>query len=230
MQNKKEIIKAQGIKKSYRLGGNTVEVLRDVNFDLNESEVVSIVGASGTGKSTLLHILGLLDNCDSGSIYYDGRNIDNLTDEEKAEFRNKNIGFVFQFHHLLMEFTSLENVMIPLLISGIDRKEAQARAASVLADVGLEGRMKHRPSELSGGEQQRVAIARALVMHPRVVLADEPTGNLDSQTGESVFELLKDLNKRKNESFVIATHNLELAKRSDKVFRLEKGILTEIDF
>ena len=211
------------------MGVSTIDVLKVVDFTLYESEVVSIVGVSGTGKSTLLHILGLLDNSDSGTIRYDGSNIQDLSDEKRADFRNRNIGFVFQFHHLLMEFSSLENVMIPLLISGREKKEAYSDSMSLLADVGLENRINHRPSELSGGEQQRVAIARALAMNPRVVLADEPTGNLDRNTGESVFGLLKSLNRRKKESFVIATHNIEIAKESDRVFSLENGCLKEIN-
>lgn len=229
MQNREKIIEATGLSKSYIMGGSAIDVLKSINFTLFESEVVSIVGASGTGKSTLLHILGLLDAPGSGTIFYDGNNIQNLSDEKRADFRNRNIGFVFQFHHLLMEFSSLENVMIPLLISGCEKKETYSVALSLLTDVGLENRIGHRPSELSGGEQQRVAIARALAMNPRVVLADEPTGNLDKNTGESVFGLLKNLNRRKKESFVIATHNFDIAKESDRVFSLENGYLKEIN-
>ena len=211
------------------MGESVINVLKKIDFTLYESQIVSIVGASGTGKSTLLHILGFLDDYDSGAVVYDGKNIQSLNDEEKADFRNRNIGFVFQFHHLLMEFTSLENVMIPLLISGQEKKEAHSSAMSLLADVGLDNRVAHRPSELSGGEQQRIAIARALAMNPRVVLADEPTGNLDRETGESIFEMIRRLNKDKKECFVIATHNMEIAKGSDRVFRLENGCLNEVD-
>lgn len=211
------------------MGDAKIEVLKGLSFSLKQGELVSIVGASGTGKSTLLHLLGLLDSPDGGEIFYGSENIWKFKEEERARFRNVNIGFVFQFHHLLMEFSSLENVMIPQLINGKSMKEARELAVNLLSEVGLGERVEHRPSELSGGEQQRVALARALAMSPKIVLADEPTGNLDKETGDEVFELLRALNKSKNESFVIATHNLDIASKSDRVLRLEHGKLTQID-
>jgi lipoprotein-releasing system ATP-binding protein len=188
--------------------------------------MLAIVGASGVGKSTFLHILGALDRPTSGRIMYGDADVFALDANQVARFRNEHVGFVFQFHHLLPEFTALENVMMPALIRRIDRGEAVDMASKILIDVGLGGRLHHRPGELSGGEQQRVAVARALVLGPDVVLADEPTGNLDTHTGEAVHDLLFSINKQKGVTFVIVTHNDKLAVRADRVLRMSEGKLT----
>jgi lipoprotein-releasing system ATP-binding protein len=187
--------------------------------------MIAIVGASGVGKSTFLHIVGGLERPSGGSVLFGNTDVYNLSSDRLARFRNERIGFVFQFHHLLPEFTALENVMMPCLIRAMDRSEASRRAAAILTEVGLGTRMHHRPGELSGGEQQRVAVARALVLHPDVVLADEPTGNLDAHTGEAVHDLLKTLNREKGTTFIIVTHNDKLALRSDRIFRMSDGKL-----
>jgi lipoprotein-releasing system ATP-binding protein len=187
--------------------------------------MLAIVGASGVGKSTFLHILGALDRPTSGRIMYGDADVFALDANQVARFRNEHVGFVFQFHHLLPEFTALENVMMPALIRRIDRGEAVDMASKILIDVGLGGRLHHRPGELSGGEQQRVAVARALVLGPDVVLADEPTGNLDTHTGEAVHDLLFSINKQKGVTFVIVTHNDKLAVRADRVLRMSEGKL-----
>jgi len=184
---------------------------------------VAIVGASGVGKTTLLHILGTLDRPTSGAVRFDGNDVFAMDDQALAEFRNRKIGFVFQFHHLLPEFTALENVMLPALIRRQSQAEARAAAEAVLKEVGLEHRLAHRIGELSGGEQQRVAVARALVLHPDLVLADEPTGNLDTHTGGEVFTLLRDLNRAKGITFVIVTHNEALSRQADRIIRMVDG-------
>ncbi len=219
------LLSAKSLEKSYTHGGRLIQVLRGLNMDLAAGERVAILGKSGVGKSTLLHILGTLDRPDSGSIEFAGDNVFDMDEGRLAAFRNKHMGFVFQFHHLLPEFSALENVMIPAIIGGLSRREAESRAASLLTEVGLEARGAHRPSELSGGEQQRVALARALVMRPRLILADEPTGNLDDSTSEEVHNLFADLNNRFGVAFVVATHNRRLAALMDRVLRLEDGIL-----
>jgi lipoprotein-releasing system ATP-binding protein len=188
--------------------------------------MLAIVGASGVGKSTLLHLLGALDRPTSGKVYYGDVDVFGLDSVRLARFRNERVGFVFQFHHLLPEFSALENVMLPALIRGTEREKAATTAAGVLGDVGLGGRLHHRPGELSGGEQQRVAVARALMLNPDVVLADEPTGNLDTHTGEAVHDLLMTVNKQKGVTFVIVTHNDKLAVRADRVLRMADGKLT----
>ncbi len=200
-------------------------VLNGVDLDIRQGEMLAIVGASGVGKSTFLHILGALDRPTSGKIFYGNSDIFTLNANQIAAFRNEHVGFVFQFHHLLPEFSALENVLMPALIRRMDRAEAVERATAILSDVGLSGRLHHRPGELSGGEQQRVAVARALMLGPDVVLADEPTGNLDSHTGEAVHDLLLSINKRKNITFVIVTHNDKLAIRADRVLRMAEGKL-----
>lgn len=201
-------------------------VLDGIGIDIEAGEMLAVVGASGVGKSTLLHILGGLDRPTSGKVYYGDIDVFGLDNGRLSRFRNERVGFVFQFHHLLPEFTALENVMMPALIRRMDREEAAAAAAKILTDVGLGARLLHRPGELSGGEQQRVAVARALMLKPDVVLADEPTGNLDLHTGEAIHDLLLGINKQQGITFVIVTHNDKLAVRADRVLRMADGKLT----
>jgi lipoprotein-releasing system ATP-binding protein len=214
---------AKNIIKSY----DKLLVVKGVDISIEKGEVVSIVGSSGAGKSTLLHILGTLDSPDSGEIILNNRRIDNLKGRELARFRNNHIGFVFQFHHLLPEFTALENVCIPAWIAGKKRKEAISRATELLTTLGLESRMQHKPNALSGGEQQRVAIARALINNPEIVLADEPTGNLDSANARELYQLFFDLRQRFQQTFLIVTHNEELAQLSDRVLHMKDGKMVE---
>jgi len=200
-----------------------VEVLKGVDLTFSQGEKAAIVGASGVGKTTLLHVLGTLDRPTSGKVLYEGKDIFNLNEKDLALFRNREIGFVFQFHHLLPEFSALENTMMPCLIQGLPKREAASRAEAILNLVGLQERLSHKPGELSGGEQQRVAVARALVLGPKVLLADEPTGNLDTQTGESVFDLLQELNQIKGVTLIIVTHNLKLAEKMTHQIQLVDG-------
>ena len=222
-----EPIVAQEVTKSFARDGERVEVLKGVSLAVSVGEVVSIAGPSGVGKSTLLHLLGGLERPTGGKISYGETNLAELTDLALARFRNRHAGFVFQFHHLLPEFSAVENVMLPLLIRRAIPAAARERAAALLGRVGLSGRLRHRPGELSGGEQQRVAIARALVGEPAVLLADEPTGNLDSKTGEEVFELLRELNQETRLTCILVTHNEELARRTDRVLRMLDGRMVE---
>ncbi len=215
------MIKAINIHKSY---GN-LNVLKGINIDINRGEIVSIVGASGAGKSTLLHILGTLDKADSGYVKVNNIDVSSLKEKKLSEFRNKHIGFIFQFHHLLPEFTALENVCIPAFISGITKKEAEKKSKEILNFLGLGNRLEHKPSELSGGEQQRVAVARALINDPFVVLADEPSGNLDSKASDELYKLFLTLREQLNQTFVIATHNTQLAGISDKKFIIRDGLI-----
>jgi len=217
------MIEARDLKKSFRLDQIVIHVLKGVSLAITRGELVAIVGASGVGKTTLLHILGTLDRPTSGTVHFDGNDVFALDDQALAEFRNRRIGFVFQFHHLLPEFTALENVMLPALIRRHEQAKAQAAAEAVLKEVGLEHRLAHRIGELSGGEQQRVAVARALVLHPDLILADEPTGNLDTHTGEEVFKLMRDLNRAKGITFVIVTHNEALSNQADRIIRMVDG-------
>lgn len=213
------MIHAKNITKNY----GTLTVLNGVDIEIEQGNFVSIVGKSGAGKSTLLHILGTLDRSDSGSVWMDGINISELKGNELSKFRNENIGFVFQFHHLLPEFTAIENVCIPGFISNKDEKKVRARAAELLDYMGLSERISHRPSQMSGGEQQRVAIARALINSPKVVFADEPTGNLDSTTSKELQELFFKLREDHGQTFVVVTHNTELAQISDVIFKMADG-------
>ena len=210
---------AEGIHKSF----GSLKVLKGIDLTVDEKEIVSIVGSSGAGKSTLLHILGTLDKPDEGSIFYDQKPVTDLNEEKLASFRNKTIGFVFQFHHLLPEFTALENVCIPAFIGGVPRKEAEMKAKDLLALMNLSDRLTHKPSALSGGEQQRVAVARALINHPRIVLADEPSGNLDSAAAKELHELFFRLRDQIGQTFIIVTHNQELAKMADRTITMKDG-------
>jgi lipoprotein-releasing system ATP-binding protein len=223
------ILEAQALRKVYRGGdGNPIEVLSGIDFTVSRGEFVAIVGASGSGKSTLLHLLGALDRPSGGTVHLAGQSYDEESPEGLAVVRNKKLGFVFQFHHLLREFTALENVMMPLLIAGEEDARARSRAEELLATVGLAGRMSHRPSQLSGGEQQRTAVARALVADPLLVLADEPSGNLDSANSERLHQLFAHLSREFETALVVVTHNRSLASRADRVLSLEGGRLVPI--
>ncbi len=217
------MIKVVDLHKSFPIGDKELAVLKGIYLEIPRGEMLTIVGASGVGKSTFLHILGTLERPTTGQVLFDGMDLFKMNDAELAEFRNRRIGFVFQFHHLLPEFTALENAAMPGMISGMGRRKAFNMAHKLLAEVGLEGRLHHKPGEMSGGEQQRVAVVRALLMEPQLVLADEPTGNLDSATGEEVFRLLKDLNQRKGITFVIVTHNEKLAAQSHRIVTMVDG-------
>jgi lipoprotein-releasing system ATP-binding protein len=218
---------ANNINKSYLVGTQRLHVLRDLDLAVEQGEMVAVVGASGVGKSTLLHLLGGLDRADSGSIALGSTDIGGMPDEALTAFRNRHVGFVFQFHHLLPEFTALENAEMPLRIARMKPAESRRRAEAVLQRLGLGDRLTHRPSMLSGGEQQRVAVARALVTEPSVLLADEPTGDLDERTAEALHALLREMHQERRLSSVIATHNMHLAASCDRMFRLEGGRLVE---
>lgn len=218
-------IRTENLAKIYRSGTTEITIFRGLNLEVRQGESVALVGESGAGKSTLLHLLGCLDRPSEGSIYFGAKGIGNLTDAELSEFRNRTIGFVWQSHSLLPEFTALENVMMPLLIRGVSRRQAETPARAKLEETGLQDRMNNRAGELSGGEQQRVALARALVGSPAVLLADEPTGSLDYRTGEGIVQLLGNLHKEHKLTSVIVTHNLDFARRCDRVLKLDKGLL-----
>jgi len=220
------ILKANNINKSFRSNEKvTLEILKSISLDVEENKISVIIGASGAGKSTLLHILGGLDKPDSGEVIFNTTNIYNLTDDKLARFRNNNIGFVFQFHHLLPEFTALENIMIPQMINGVPEKKASMQAKDLLNEIGLIERVNHKPAELSGGEQQRVAVARALANDPEIILADEPTGNLDSQNSIILQELFTKLKNKLNKTFIIVTHNRELMFLGDNLFEMKDGTI-----
>lgn len=221
------VIDCRALCKSYVEGGNQLTVLSNINLMIKSGEKLAIIGASGSGKSTLLNMLGGLDAVSSGEVIVSGHSFTTMSESESAQWRNQQLGFVYQFHHLLGEFTALENVAMPLLIGGVKRGEAQRRARAILERVGLGERLKHKPSTLSGGERQRVAIARALVSEPSCVLMDEPTGNLDADTAQTVLQLLLELNAELGISFVIVTHDRDIAAQMDRVLVLEKGELRE---
>lgn len=211
------LLTVKGLCKNYCMGADTVQVLKGIDLEVAQATTTALVGASGAGKSTLLHILGALDRPSSGLVTYKGQPLFSKSDRELADFRSRTIGFVFQFHHLLPEFTALENVMMPALIARTERRQAELTARALLGEVGLEHRLLHRPGELSGGEQQRVAIARALVMEPELLLADEPTGNLDTRTSEAIYELLVKIQKQTGVSMIVVTHNEGIAARMERV-------------
>ena len=219
------VLSAERLHKEYRGGAGPVKVLRGVDIEVAAGETVGIVGASGAGKSTLLHVLGGLDRPTRGEVVLGGRHLARLSDAELSEVRSRMLGFVFQFHHLLLEFDALDNVAMPLLIQGAPVEAARARAREVLEEVGLAHRLDHRPSAMSGGEQQRVAVARALVHRPLVVLADEPSGNLDRRNSEALHDLLFGLARDRNVAFVVATHDERLAERTDRLLHIEDGVL-----
>jgi len=223
-----KILRVQNIKKSYQMGKVIVPALRGISFDVEESEFLAVLGPSGSGKSTLLHIIGCLDRPDEGEILFEGINILSLTDDELAELRLKKIGFVFQFFNLLPRLTALENVKIPLTLAGISDKEADERARNLLELVGLGKRLNHKPSELSGGEQQRVAIARALINNPKLVLADEPTGNLDTKSGWEIVSLMRKLNEELGQTFIVVTHDPQVAEAADRIIYLKDGLIEGI--
>jgi lipoprotein-releasing system ATP-binding protein len=219
------LIEARGLLKAYRTAAGQVSVLRGVDLDVEAGEMVAIVGASGVGKSTLLHVLGTIDRPDGGALSIGGEDVLALSEARRCAFRNRTLGFVFQFHHLLPEFSALENVSMPLLIARRPLEEARAQALALLEEVGLSERVDHRPGMLSGGEQQRVAVARALAASPRALLADEPTGDLDRATGQKLHDSLRQLSRARGLTVVVVTHNDELARRCDRVLRLEAGTL-----
>ncbi|MBQ0719440.1 MAG: lipoprotein-releasing ABC transporter ATP-binding protein LolD [Gammaproteobacteria bacterium] len=225
--DRQPVIACRGLSKSYLEGENTLTVLANINLTIQAGEKLAIIGASGSGKSTLLNMLGGLDEVSSGEVVVSGHNFATMSESQSAQWRNRQLGFVYQFHHLLGEFTALENVAMPLLIAGIKRSEAQRRARAILQRVGLGERLKHKPSTLSGGERQRVAIARAVVAEPSCVLMDEPTGNLDADTADTVLKLLLELNTELGISFVIVTHDRDIAAQMDRILVLEKGELRE---
>lgn len=215
------MINVSDIRKKY----GDLEVLRGVNFDIKKGEIVSIVGASGAGKTTLLQILGTLDRADQGTISFEGTDVSKLKKNELAKFRNDNIGFVFQFHHLLPEFTALENVCLPGFIGNKNKKEVNARAKELLTKLGLEDRMHHKPAEMSGGEQQRASVARALINSPKLILADEPSGNLDSENAKELHQLFFDLRSETEQTFIIVTHNEQLADMADRKITMKDGVV-----
>ena len=226
MTEESPIIELKNLTKIYK-NGMEFRALDNANLKIERGEFVAIVGPSGSGKSTLMHLIGLLDTPSSGTLLIDGNDVTKMSDKERSEMRNRMLGFVFQYHHLLPDFTALENVIMPLLIAGKSRKEAKEIAEKLLKEVGLEDRMDHRPGELSGGQNQRVAVARALSCSPAIVLGDEPTGNLDTKTGDLIYELLRRLNREYNQTFIVVTHNEDLASKADRIIRLVDGKITD---
>ena len=221
------LLEIRGVHKAFEKGNEHIHVLTGADLQIQRGDALSIVGASGAGKSTLLHIMGTLDMPDKGEVFYAEKNLCTMSSSALADFRNQHLGFVFQFHHLLPEFSALENVMMPALIRRMQRQEAQEKARDILNEVGLGKRLTHKPGELSGGEQQRVALARALILNPPLLLADEVTGNLDQQTGDEIHQLLVDLNEQKGITIVVVTHNTTLAKSMQRQIVLKEGLLVE---
>lgn len=221
------LMECKGLSKIYKEGPREVSVLQKVSFTMNTAEQVAVVGTSGSGKSTLLHLLGALDSPSSGQVLFKGQDIFEFSEKQQARFRNQSLGFIYQQHHLLPEFSALENVAMPCFIAKLTHKSAIEKATNLLERVGLADRLEHKPSELSGGERQRVAIARALVMEPELVLADEPTGNLDDETGESIYKLLVSLKDSFSTSFIVVTHDKNLANKLDRVLHLKNGKLEQ---
>ncbi len=219
------MIKITALHKSFSMGTYKLAVLNGIDLEIQRGELIAIVGASGAGKSTLLHIIGTLDKPTSGTVTFDGQDLFQLTDTQQAEFRNRRIGFVFQFHHLLPEFTALENTCMPALVQRRDPASVESDASALLTEVGLNRRLHHKPGELSGGEQQRVAMARALMQKPDLVLADEPTGNLDTHTGDELFALMRDLNHARGTTFIIVTHNDKLSAQADRIVHMQDGLI-----
>lgn len=220
------LLQCNDLCKRYQEGSVQTDVLRNVSFSVAPGEMMAIVGSSGSGKSTLMHLLGGLDTPTSGDVVFNGKSLNGMSSSAKAELRNRELGFIYQFHHLLPDFTAMENVAMPLLIGKVGKAEAEAKAMEMLTAVGLDKRARHRPSELSGGERQRVAIARALVNNPRLVLADEPTGNLDARNADAIFDLLGELNVRQGTAFLVVTHDLHLAKRLNRQMEMRDGQLS----
>ena len=219
------MIDVVGLYKTFPMGGRELVVLNDINLHIARGELIAIIGASGAGKSTLLQILGTLDRPSKGTVSFEGQNLFQLTEQQQAEFRNRRVGFVFQFHHLLPEFTALENACLPAMIQKRDMTAVIGEATKLLGEVGLGDRLHHKPGELSGGEQQRVSVARALIQQPDLVLADEPTGNLDSHTGDALFTLLRQLNRSRGTTFVIVTHNDKLSAQADRIISMQDGMI-----
>ncbi len=219
------VLRVRGLRRTYESGRGPLEVLKGADLDVGEGEMVGLLGPSGSGKSSLLHAAGLLERPTAGEVTVAGRSAGALSDAERTQIRLSTLGFVYQFHHLLPEFDALENVALPAAILGLSRRESRERARALLVELGLEQRLDHRPAQLSGGEQQRVAVARALVNRPRLLLADEPTGNLDPATSEQVFQLMHDLVRRTGVAALVATHNLEMARHMDRVVRLKDGMV-----
>ena len=219
------MIDVVGLYKTFPMGGRELVVLNDINLHIARGELIAIIGASGAGKSTLLQILGTLDRPTKGTVSFEGQNLFQLTEQQQAEFRNRRVGFVFQFHHLLPEFTALENACLPAMIQKREMADVIGEATKLLGEVGLGDRLHHKPGELSGGEQQRVSVARALMQQPDLVLADEPTGNLDSHTGDALFTLLRQLNRSRGTTFVIVTHNDKLSAQADRIISMQDGMI-----
>ncbi|WP_456297157.1 lipoprotein-releasing ABC transporter ATP-binding protein LolD [Vibrio sp. AK197] len=223
------LLQCQNVCKTYREGGLDTQVLKGVSFDLNSGELASIIGTSGSGKSTLLHILGALDEASEGQVLFLGNELSKLSSNKQAQLRNRHLGFVYQFHHLLSDFSAIENVAMPLLIGGEKANVAKGKSKALLDKVGLTHRMEHRPAELSGGERQRVAIARALVNSPDLVLADEPTGNLDHKTALAIYDLMRELNRESGTAFLVVTHDGELAGKMDRQLHMQDGLLINVE-
>ena len=219
------MIKITNLHKSFTMGSQELTVLKGIDLEIPRGQMVAVVGASGAGKSTMLHIMGMLDRPTKGTVYFDNQDLFQMSEAQQAEFRNRRIGFVFQFHHLLPEFTALENACMPALVQRRDPTAVKTEATTLLTEVGLGHRLHHKPGELSGGEQQRVAMARALMQKPDVVLADEPTGNLDTHSGDGLFGLMRTLSKTRGTTFVIVTHNDKLSAQSDRIVHMQDGLI-----